>query len=102
TQRLIGAQTSWTSDHPEVARLGEELNTTRARRQAAEAGMVAERMERARAAKLVEAIQADIEALGVQERAYQERLDRTPQWAHALGVLMRDYEITRTKYQSVV
>lgn len=102
TQQLIGAQTSWTSDHPEVGRLGHELDTTRTRRKQAEAGQIAERLERARAAQLVETISRDIEGLGVQERAYQERLDRTPQWAHALGVLQRDYEITRTKYQSVV
>jgi len=102
TQRLIGAQTSWTSDHPEVARLDTELKATRTRRQQAEAGQTAERLERARAAQLVESIQRDIQALELQERAYQERLDRTPQWAHALGVLQRDYEITRTKYQSVV
>jgi uncharacterized protein involved in exopolysaccharide biosynthesis len=29
-------------------------------------------------------------------------LDNTPRWAHELGVLQRDYEIAKTKYQSVV
>ena len=33
---------------------------------------------------------------------FQKRLDTTPRWAHELGVMNRDYEIARTKYQSVV
>jgi len=64
--------------------------------------MVAERQERARAAALVSQIQQEIEGLHTQAEAYQKRLDNTPKWAHELGVLQRDYEIAKTKYQSVV
>ena len=102
TQELVGARTSWTEDHPEVTRLDQELGAMRAKRERAESLMVAERLERGRAARMVENIQQEIEELSVQARAYQERMERTPQWAHALGVLQRDYEIARTKYHSVV
>jgi uncharacterized protein involved in exopolysaccharide biosynthesis len=102
TQELVGARTSWTEDHPEVTRLDQELGAMRTKRERAESLMVAERLERGRAARMVENVQREIEELSVQARAYQERMERTPQWAHALGVLQRDYEIARTKYQSVV
>ena len=64
--------------------------------------MVAERQERARAATLVTQVQQEIDGLHTQAEAYQKRLDNTPKWAHELGVLQRDYEIAKTKYQSVV
>ncbi|HEX8438673.1 GumC family protein [Archangium sp.] len=101
-QALVGARSSWTADHPEVKRLNQELSTMRERRKDAESRQWAERQERARVADLSGAIQKDIEGLHQQARGYQERLDRTPKWAHELGVLQRDYEIARTKYQSVV
>ena len=72
------------------------------RRKEAEGRQWAERQERLRVADLITHIQKEIEALHEQARQYQERLDRTPRWAHELGVLNRDYEISRTKYQSVV
>ncbi len=68
----------------------------------AEGRMVAERQERARAVTLVAQIQKEIEGLHTQAEAYQKRLDNTPKWAHELGVLQRDYEIAKAKYQSVV
>jgi uncharacterized protein involved in exopolysaccharide biosynthesis len=64
--------------------------------------MYAERAERTRVAQLITSIQADITNLQKQAETYQARLDKTPRWAHELGVLNRDYEISRTKYQSVV
>jgi polysaccharide biosynthesis transport protein len=102
TQQLLAAQTSWTADHPEVRRLDRELKAMRSEREAAEGRMVAERLERQRAAALVEAIHKEIAALQRQAEEYQGRLDRTPRWAHELGVLQRDSEIARSKYQSVV
>jgi uncharacterized protein involved in exopolysaccharide biosynthesis len=74
----------------------------RERRKEAEGRQWAERQERTRVAELITSIQKEIEELHQQAKEYQARLDRTPQWAHALGVLNRDYEIARTKYQSVV
>ncbi len=64
--------------------------------------MVAERMERSRVAELVASVQKEIDGLHQQAETFQKRLDNTPRWAHELGVLQRDYEIARTKYQSVV
>jgi len=101
-QALVGARSSWTADHPEVKRITQELSTMRERRKDAESRQWVERQERARVADLITTIQKDVEALHQQARSYQERLDRTPKWAHELGVLQRDYEIARTKYQSVV
>lgn len=102
TRELVAARTSWTADHPEVKRLDQELSSMTAKRKDAESRQWAERQERTRVTSLISAIQKDIEELHQQARSYQERLDRTPKWAHELGVLQRDYEIARTKYQSVV
>jgi polysaccharide biosynthesis transport protein len=102
TQSLVAARSTWTADHPEVKRLSQELGSMRDKRKDAESRQWVERQERARVADIIASIQKDIEALHQQARAYQERLDRTPKWAHELGVLQRDYEIARTKYQSVV
>ncbi|MCI0573817.1 MAG: Wzz/FepE/Etk N-terminal domain-containing protein [Myxococcaceae bacterium] len=102
TRELVTAQSAWTADHPEVERVRRELSAMRSERHAAEERMVVERHERARAAKLVEGIQDQIRALQREAEQFQQRLDNTPKWAHELGVLQSDYEITRTKYQSVV
>jgi uncharacterized protein involved in exopolysaccharide biosynthesis len=102
TRALVGARTQWTEDHPEVKRLQSELDNMASKRKDAEGRMVAERQERARVAELVTAIQGEIDGLHKQAQVYQKRLDNTPRWAHELGVMNRDYEIARTKYQSVV
>jgi succinoglycan biosynthesis transport protein ExoP len=102
TRDLVAAKTQWTADHPEVQRLTEEVDKMTAKRKEAEGRMHIERQERKRAVGLVGDIQKDITALQEKAKEYQERLDRTPQWAHELSVLNRDYDITRTKYQSVI
>lgn len=102
TRSLVAARTQWTEEHPEVKRMETELDQLKAKREEAEGRMVAERQERARAAQLVEQIQHEIGELQKQASVYQARLDNTPRWAHELGVLQRDYEIARTKYQSLV
>jgi uncharacterized protein involved in exopolysaccharide biosynthesis len=102
TRQLVTAKTTWTADHPEIQRLSNELEGMSAKRKDAEGRMYAERAERTRVAQLITSIQADITNLQKQAETYQARLDKTPRWAHELGVLNRDYEISRTKYQSVV
>lgn len=102
TRSLVAARTSWTEDHPEVKRLSNELDTMSAKRREAEGRLTAERMERARVATLIETIQGEIQDLQKQAEMYQKRLDNTPKWAHELSVMNRDYDIARTKYQSVV
>jgi polysaccharide chain length determinant protein (PEP-CTERM system associated) len=102
TRALVAARTSWTQDHPEVKRLQSELESLTSRRRDAEGRQVAERMERARAGELIGSIQDEIKGLHRRAEMFQKRLDNTPRWAHELGVLNRDYEISRTKYQSVV
>ncbi|MFY2558037.1 GumC family protein [Corallococcus terminator] len=102
TRALVNAKTTWTDDHPEVKRMQSELDGMTTRRKEAEGRLWAERAERGRVAGLIEGIQKDIVDLQGKAEAYQARLNNTPKWAHELGVMNRDYEITRTKYQSVV
>jgi succinoglycan biosynthesis transport protein ExoP len=102
TKELVTAKTTWTADHPEIKRLSSELDAMSAKRKDAEGRMYAERAERTRVAQLITDIQQSIGDLQKQAETYQKRLDQTPRWAHELGVLNRDYEIARTKYQSVV
>jgi succinoglycan biosynthesis transport protein ExoP len=102
TRSLVAARTSWTEDHPEVKRLASELETMSAKRKEAEGRLTADRMERARVATLIEDVQGQMKDLQKQAEMYQKRLDNTPRWAHELSVMNRDYEIARTKYQSVV
>jgi uncharacterized protein involved in exopolysaccharide biosynthesis len=101
-RELVAARTQWTEDYPEVQRMAREAQGLQSRLRDATGRLVAERLERARAAQLVAQIQKEIDGLHEQTQAYQKRLDNTPKWAHELGVLQRDYEIARTKYQSVV
>jgi polysaccharide biosynthesis transport protein len=99
---LVAARTQWTEDHPEVQRMSREADGLQGKLKDAASRMWAERQERARAAGLVGQIQKEIDGLHAQVETYQKRLDNTPKWAHELGVLQRDYEIAKTKYQSVV
>ncbi|HVE85132.1 MAG TPA: Wzz/FepE/Etk N-terminal domain-containing protein [Myxococcales bacterium] len=101
-RQLVAARTQWTEDHPELQRMSREAEGLAAKLKDAEGRMVVERQERARAVTLVKQIQSELDDLHQQAQAYQKRLDNTPRWAHELGVLQRDYEIARTKYQSVV
>jgi protein tyrosine kinase modulator len=102
SRELVAARTQWTEDHPDIQRMSREADGLQDKLKEAAGRMVAERQERARAVALVAQIQKEIDGLHEQADAYQKRLDRTPKWAHELGVLQRDYEIAKTKYQSVV
>lgn len=101
-QQLAMAEQTYKADHPEVMRLTREAQALKARRIDAEGRMYAERAERARAAAAVEQYKQEIKELQTQAEAFQKRLDATPKWAHELGVMQRDYEIVRTKYQSLI
>jgi polysaccharide chain length determinant protein (PEP-CTERM system associated) len=102
SQQLISARTAWTADHPEVQRLTKELTAVKRQREQAEGKLWAEKQERARAAGLLARIENEIAHLQKQGQDYQARLERGPRWAHDLGVMQRDYEIAKTKYQSLV
>ncbi|MBZ4416403.1 Wzz/FepE/Etk N-terminal domain-containing protein [Myxococcus sp. RHSTA-1-4] len=102
TRALVNARTQWTEDHPEIKRLSSELDNMTAKRKEAEGRLWAERAERTRVAQLIESIQKEIVDLQQQAEVYQQRLNNTPRWTHELAVMNRDYEIARTKYQSVV
>ncbi len=101
-QQLAAAKTQYTDDHPEVVRLSRELKAARARVHQADASLGVQRDERSRAGREVSAIQRDIDALQKEMQTYQARLDQTPQRAAELAGLEREYDIARTKYQSVV
>ncbi|MBJ6763891.1 chain-length determining protein [Myxococcaceae bacterium JPH2] len=102
SRQLVNARTQWTDDHPEIKRMQKELEDLTTRRRDAEGRMWAERQERTRVGSLITNVQKEIEDLQRQAEAYQKRLDNTPRWAQELAVMNRDYEIARTKYQSVV
>jgi uncharacterized protein involved in exopolysaccharide biosynthesis len=102
SRAVVAARSTWTEDHPEVRRLESELAAIHDRRVDAEGRMSIERSERARAVQQAAAIQTDLNGLQRQVQVYQGRLERTPRWAHELSVMARDYDITRTKYQSVI
>ncbi|GEN11569.1 polysaccharide chain length determinant protein, PEP-CTERM locus subfamily [Myxococcus fulvus] len=102
TRALVNARTTWTEDHPEIKRMSSELAGMTERRKEAEGRLWAERAERTRVASLIGSIQKEIVDLQGKAEAYQARLNNTPKWAHELAVMNRDYEIARTKYQSVV
>jgi len=101
-QQLAGAKTQYTDDHPEVVRLSRELKAARGRANEADARLGVQREERARAVRDVATIQQDIDALSKEAQNYQARLDQTPRWAAELAGLEREYDIAKTKYQSVL
>jgi uncharacterized protein involved in exopolysaccharide biosynthesis len=102
TRELVAARSQWTADHPEIKRLNTEAEAMRQKRQEAEGRMGAERQERARSAVLVTRIEGEIGRLQKQAEVIQARLERTPRWTQELGVMQRDYEATKTKYQSIL
>lgn len=103
TQRaLVAARAQWTSDHPEVQKLGNELGVIRGKLRAAEGRLVDERQERARMLKVIAGIQTNIGELHKQAESYQKRIDNTPRWTQELGMLQRDYDALRAKYDSVL
>ncbi|HEY3447872.1 MAG TPA: Wzz/FepE/Etk N-terminal domain-containing protein [Myxococcales bacterium] len=99
---LLDAHSQWTPDHPEVQRLERERDATGRKRAQAEAKAQDEDESRNQVRRQL--VQVDQELAGYQKEAslYRERLDRTPQWAQQLSEITRDYEILRTKYQSLV
>ena len=101
-QQLAGARTQYTDDHPEVVRLSRELKAARSKVREAESRLGVQRDERSRAARDVAAIQRDVEGLQKEMDTYQARLDQTPRWAAELAGLEREYDIAKTKYQSVL
>jgi protein tyrosine kinase modulator len=101
-QQLAAAKTQYTDDHPEVVRLSRELKAARGRVNEADARLGVQREERARATREVGTIQRDIDALTKEAQNYQARLDQTPRWAAELAGLEREYDIAKTKYQSVL
>jgi len=101
-RQLVEARATWTEDHPETARLAKQAEVLKKQREEAEGRLVTERQERARSTAVVARVEGDIGRLQKQVELYQARLERTPRWANELGIMQRDYEISRTKYQSLV
>jgi uncharacterized protein involved in exopolysaccharide biosynthesis len=101
-QQLAAARTQYTEDHPEVLRLTRELKAARGRMHDADTRLGVQRDERSRAGREVAGVQRDIDGLQKEMQTYQARLDQTPRWAGELAGLEREYDIARTKYQSVL
>jgi polysaccharide chain length determinant protein (PEP-CTERM system associated) len=101
-QQLAAAKTQYTDDHPEVLRLSRELKAARAKVRESDSRLGVQRDERARAGREVAGIQRDIDGLQKEVQTYQARLDQTPRWAAELAGLEREYDIAKTKYQSVL
>lgn len=102
TKELVTARSQWTSDHPEVKRLENELESMKEKRREAEGRMWAERQEKTRVASLMSAIEGDIAQLHKQAETFQSRLDHTPKWANELSVMQSEYDAAKAKYQSVL
>lgn len=98
----LDAQSQWTADHPEVQRLQREMGSLGARREVLEAQGLAENRERTQVRRQLVQLEKELASLAKEAETYRGRLDRTPQWGQQLSDLSRDYEILRTKYQSLV
>ena len=86
-----------------MVRLTRELKAARGRQREADTrlGRAARRTD-PRRPRGRGAIQRDIDALEKEAQTYQARLDQTPRWAAELAGLEREYDIAKTKYQSVM
>lgn len=96
------ARSQWTEDHPEVQRLDREIASVEARRSAAEARAQQEGALSAQLKGQLAVVNTEMATLDRELQVYRERLDRTPRWAQELSVMNRDYELLRTKYQSLL
>jgi uncharacterized protein involved in exopolysaccharide biosynthesis len=101
-QQLASVKTQFTDDHPEVQRLTREMQAAQARVRDAGSRAGVQQRERVRAERVVADLNREMDAIQKQVDVYQARLDRTPRWAAELGGMEREYEIAKTKYQSVV
>lgn len=95
-------KSQWTEDHPEVQRLERELAAVEARKAAAEARAQQEGALGVQLKGQLAAVNGEVAGLERELQVYRERLDRTPRWAQELSVMNRDYELLRTKYQSLL
>jgi uncharacterized protein involved in exopolysaccharide biosynthesis len=99
---LTAARAQFTADHPEVQRLERELGVLGPQLARAEAGTNEIDAERGYLKGQLSALNVEIKSLEGEVSAYRGRLDRTPRWANVLHVLNRDYDLLRTKYQSLL
>lgn len=99
---LLDARSQWTEDHPEVQRLNRELATITGKRAGVESQTQADDANRASVRHQLAALQKGIDDLEKEARFYRSRLDRMPEWGQRLADMNRDYDILRTKYQSLV
>ncbi|MGC4113847.1 MAG: Wzz/FepE/Etk N-terminal domain-containing protein [Myxococcales bacterium] len=99
---LLAARSQWTPDHPEVERLVREREAAGRKRAVAEAKAQDEDESRTQARHQLAQINEELAGYDREAQLYRDRLDKTPQWAQTLSDLNRDYEILRTKYQSLV
>lgn len=96
------AKSQWTEDHPEVQRLERELSAIEARQLAAQARAQQEGALGAQLRVQLAAVNGETASLEHELTVYRERLDRTPRWGQELSVMSRDYDLLRTKYQSLL
>ncbi len=99
---LTEARSQWTADHPEVLRLERERDEVHAKLVKAEAKAQEIDSERGFLLGQLSSLNAELKALEKEGELYRGRLERMPQWAQQMSVLNRDYELMRTKYQSLL
>lgn len=102
TRAAVNARSQWTADHPEVQRLEREMETVQSRQAAAEARARADNAERRSLRSQIRAVDEELKRLEADAAMYRQRLDNTPKWGQQLSILDRDYEMMRTKYQSLL
>ncbi len=99
---LTLARSEWTEDHPEVQRLSRELGAVETKRAAAEARAARSDEVSLQLRGQLASVGSEMQSMDHELQVYRERLDRAPRWGQELSVLNRDYDLFRTKYQSLL
>ncbi|HET7825260.1 MAG TPA: Wzz/FepE/Etk N-terminal domain-containing protein [Anaeromyxobacter sp.] len=104
SRKLLGLQSMYGDDHPDVRRAKREFEEAKARRD--------EELKRFRQERQQEAVgridaeirehEANLADLNKELVSYQKRVDAAPRWGAELAALSREYEVLKGRYAAVV
>ncbi len=99
---LIDGRSQWTDGHPEMRRLKRELSSVRTKLKSVDHQNKEDNSQRKRVRGQLQDLNQSIVKLEKEAKIYRNRMDRAPQWIQQLADMDREYEVLRTKYQSLV
>jgi succinoglycan biosynthesis transport protein ExoP len=104
SRKLLGLQSMYGDDHPDVRRAKREWEEAKARRDEELKRFRQERQQQAlgRIDAEIREHEANLADLNKELTSYQKRVDAAPRWGAELAALSREYEVLKGRYAAVV